>query len=49
LKEKIAKNEGFGLFNVRERLKHLKGELDIQSKKGHGTAVTIIAPLGVVQ
>ncbi len=47
LNDKIAKNEGFGLFNVRERLKHLKGNLNIESKKGYGTAVTIIAPLGV--
>lgn len=36
--------EGFGLFNVRERLGHFEGHLDIDSKQGEGTKVTISLP-----
>lgn len=42
---KIKKNEGFGLFNLRERLTHLQGNIEIDSKKGKGTTVTLFAPL----
>ncbi|MCK4822608.1 sensor histidine kinase [bacterium] len=45
LNEKIVHNEGFGLFNVMERLQHMKGRLEIKSKKGQGTSVVIVAPL----
>jgi signal transduction histidine kinase len=45
LNEKIVHNEGFGLFNVMERLRHMKGQLEIKSTKGHGTSVVIVAPL----
>jgi len=45
LERKIKKNEGFGLFNIRERLRHLRGHVEIQSRKGKGTTVTLIAPL----
>ena len=45
LDQKIAKNEGFGLFNLRQRLIHLRGEVEIESKKGEGTRVTLRAPL----
>ncbi len=37
---------GFGLFGIRERLKHFGGRLDIQSRPGRGTRVTIIVPSG---
>ena len=37
--------EGFGLFNIRERLRHLGGRLEIDSRPGHGTCVTLRAPL----
>ena len=40
-----TKNGGFGLFNIRERIKHLGGYCDIQSQPGYGTRVTISAPL----
>jgi len=36
---------GFGLFNIRERLRHLGGQLDIDSQPGSGARLTLIAPL----
>ena len=36
---------GFGLFNIRERLHHLGGSLEVQSTLGRGTCVVIISPL----
>lgn len=45
LSRKITKNEGFGIFNLKERLRHLHGKLEISSKVGQGTSVTIMAPL----
>ena len=45
LTQKITKNEGFGLFNLRERLGHLRGNIEIDSRQGHGTSITLIAPL----
>jgi PAS domain S-box-containing protein len=36
---------GFGLFNIRERLDHIGGSVNIRSRPGHGTRVTLIAPL----
>jgi PAS domain S-box-containing protein len=38
-------NKGYGLFNIRERLRHLGGECVIQSQSGCGTRVTLITPL----
>lgn len=37
--------KGFGLFSIRERLSYQGGKLDIKSVIGHGTGVTITAPL----
>jgi PAS domain S-box-containing protein len=37
-------SSGFGLFSIRERLKHMGGRLVIQSKPGHGTRVSVTAP-----
>jgi len=45
LNQKITKNEGFGLFNLKERLRHLHGKLEVSSKVGKGTSVIIMAPL----
>jgi PAS domain S-box-containing protein len=39
------KNQGFGLFSIRERLKHVNGSLDIQSRPGKGTRICVTAPL----
>jgi PAS domain S-box-containing protein len=36
---------GFGLFNIRERLRSLGGAVNIESSPEHGTTVTISAPL----
>jgi signal transduction histidine kinase len=36
----------YGLFSVRERLHHLGGILIIASRRGEGTKVTLVAPLG---
>ncbi len=35
---------GFGLFSIRERLRHFGGELKIRSKPGEGTRVGMAAP-----
>jgi signal transduction histidine kinase len=40
---------GFGLFSVRERLKHLGGQLIIESKPNRGTRVTMISPRSILQ
>jgi len=36
--------KGFGLFSIRERLQHLGGSLDIDSKVGRGTRVSLLVP-----
>jgi len=35
----------FGLFNITERIRHLGGKLEMDSQKGKGTMVTLVAPL----
>jgi hypothetical protein len=40
---------GFGLFSIRERPGHLGGRVDLQSAPGHGTKVTLVAPLAHVR
>lgn len=39
-------SSGFGLFSIRERLKHFGGQLKIESEQGKGTKVIIYAPKG---
>lgn len=36
---------GFGLFNIRERLDHIGGGIELSSKPGLGTKITLFAPL----
>ncbi len=36
---------GFGLFNIKERLDQIGGNVDIQSSPGLGTTVTLTAPI----
>jgi PAS domain S-box-containing protein len=36
---------GYGLFSIKERLGHMGGSLDIESRPDHGTLVTISIPL----
>jgi signal transduction histidine kinase len=38
---------GFGLFNIRERLKNFGGKLEIKSAPGEGTTATLFAPLRI--
>ncbi|UCD34554.1 MAG: PAS domain S-box protein [Nitrospiraceae bacterium] len=40
-----ASREGFGLFSIREKMRHIQGEFDIKSAPGEGTRVTLSAPL----
>jgi PAS domain S-box-containing protein len=40
-----SRSEGFGLFNLHERLDHFGGQLKVKSKPGRGTQVTLVAPL----
>jgi signal transduction histidine kinase len=35
----------FGLFSIRIRLETLGGHMEVESKPGHGTRVTLVAPL----
>jgi signal transduction histidine kinase len=37
--------QGVGLTNMRERIKKLKGELDIKSSPGKGTTISFVLPL----
>ena len=37
--------QGYGLFNITERLDQLGGHLDIASQPGRGTHITLVAPL----
>jgi signal transduction histidine kinase len=39
--------DGFGLFNIRERLDLLGGGLTIDSEPGRGTRVTLRAPVEI--
>lgn len=40
-----VKRDGFGLFNVRERLKSLGGRLEIESEKNRGTRAVVVLPI----
>ena len=39
------KTGGFGLFNIRERLGQIGGRLNVESKPGRGTKVTLVAQI----
>ncbi len=43
--KQLRKTTGFGLFNIRERMKYLGGDMVIESEPGRGTRVTLSAPL----
>jgi signal transduction histidine kinase len=38
---------GFGLFSIRERLNYIGGYLEVESEPGHGTLVTLVAPMKI--
>jgi signal transduction histidine kinase len=42
---RIGMAGGFGLFSIKERLKHLGGDIETDSRPGSGTKVTVQAPL----
>jgi two-component system, NarL family, sensor histidine kinase UhpB len=40
---------GFGLFNIRERLEYMGGQLEINSRPGKGTRIVMTAPISKFQ
>ena len=42
---KAGRNGGFGFFSVRERLRFLGGDFDVESEPGRGTRAVLVAPL----
>jgi len=40
-----AQTGGYGLFNIKECLEHMGGRLEINSKIGHGTRMSLVLPL----
>lgn len=44
----LDENKGFGLFSIRERLRHLGGQMDVRSGRGRGTRVILTAPVTAV-
>ena len=45
LENRISKNEGFGLFSIKERLKNIGGDISLESKPDSGTSVRMSVPL----
>ncbi len=41
----LDENKGFGLFSIKERLRHLGGQMDVRSGRGRGTRVILTAPI----
>ena len=46
LDSKVHDKKSFGLFSIQERLEPIGGGMQIESKRGQGTLVTLTAPLG---
>jgi PAS domain S-box-containing protein len=40
---------GYGLFNIREKMNHINGHFEIDSNSGQGTIVTLVAPFETEQ
>ncbi|MEN8263427.1 MAG: PAS domain S-box protein [Nitrospirota bacterium] len=38
---------GYGLFNIRERMNHISGHFEIKSRPGRGTRVILLAPFKI--
>jgi PAS domain S-box-containing protein len=47
LKSGVQRPKGFGLFSIRERLAHIGGQFRMESARGRGTKVTMLAPLNL--
>jgi signal transduction histidine kinase len=45
ISSRVEGTDGFGLFNIRERLDYFGGRLEIKSQAGQGTRVSLMAPL----
>ncbi len=45
----LERHQGFGLFSIRERLTYLGGTLELRSKPGWGTRVTLRCPVQGVE
>jgi signal transduction histidine kinase len=39
------RKRGFGLFNIRQRIEHMGGKLEVESSIGEGARVTLVLPL----
>jgi signal transduction histidine kinase len=39
------RKRGFGLFNIRQRIEYMGGQLEVESRMGDGARVTLILPL----
>lgn len=46
LRSRMGINGGFGLFSIRERLQYMKGSIEVDSKKGTGTRINLVVPIG---
>jgi signal transduction histidine kinase len=46
LKRMMLKSHRYGLFSIRERIRHLGGVLEVKSEIGRGTRVTMLVGLG---
>ena len=44
---RVGKKDEFGLFNIRQKMKHLDGDIAFESKIGKGTKVSLIAPFKI--
>lgn len=47
LRSHLYRNQGFGLFSIRERIRHLGGQMEVKSIKGRGTRVILEQPLAI--
>ena len=45
ISEVLRKKNSLGLFSIRERMKHMGGQLSIESAPGRGTSATLIVPV----
>lgn len=47
VQSRLFRHDAFGLFSIRERIRHLGGELTIDSQPGHETCVILTVPLSI--
>ena len=44
--QNLESEQKFGLLSIRERLQHLGGSLDVESRPGEGVTISLIVPIG---